>query len=915
MHDQQVAALAEEIAGVGHWRLDVAARRVTWSSGMFRIYGLERTPEAPLAVSMGMIDPEDRARASADVAAAILTGESYEARTRITLPDGQRRVTDGRTVCEKDAEGRVIALIGTRVDVTQRVMAEAAMTAAYAEAAEQARRAEAAEAIAGLGHWRLDAITNAISWSDQMYRIYGLELGARLELPAVMAMTHADDAEACGERLRRALTTGATIGSVVTRIRRTDGALRYIAGRMVAERGSDGAVMAVMGTLVDVTEQTLAQAALAESEARFRQLAEQAADITVRIDLTDTITYVSSAVRRYGYEPEDIVGRSRGALLHEEHVEVLKASFAGMIGGGGLTAPALREFRLVGKDGREVWMEGSPSVIKDAAGAVTGVITVLRDVTERRAAETALAESEARYRLVTEASRDLILKHDADGVIKYISSSARHFGYAPEDLCGRRCSDFVHPEDLERVNAFTLAVMRDEASGEPACHYRLRAADGSWIWIEGNPSVVRDENGRFHAVINCLRDITERKAMEVELAAAVIAAEEAAAVKGDFLANMSHELRTPLTSVLGFTRLALERPGLDDTSRGYIRKASNAGAALLTTVNDILDFSALEAGQVEIRPRSTDNRRLIEETLELFSERAAEKGLSLSFEARRLPASLATDPDRVRQLLLNLVGNAVKFTDAGEIRVVADWKRGSQRLVISVIDQGPGLSGDQQARLFRRFSQVDGSSTRRHGGTGLGLAICRGLVEAMQGSIGVESSPGRGARFFFEIPAPRCDAVNLHTPAAPARFRRGTRVLVADDHPVNRELVRAILAPLGAQLTEACDGEQAVCAAARLPFDLILMDLCMPHMDGHDAMQAIRTGGGPNAHVPILAFSAGAESEGEARRRALGFDGDVLKPIIPATLIAAIAGQLWSGVDAASLRGQKNPSPVTGREQ
>jgi CheY-like chemotaxis protein/nitrogen-specific signal transduction histidine kinase len=400
-------------------------------------------------------------------------------------------------------------------------------------------------------------------------------------------------------------------------------------------------------------------------------------------------------------------------------------------------------------------------------------------------------------------------------------------------------------------------------------------------------------------VVSQLRDITQRKAMEAELRAAREAAEAAAAVKADFLANMSHELRTPLTAVLGFTRLALEQPDLTKVTRGHIAKASHAGAALLTTVNDILDFSKLESGQLQIRREPCDSDEVCRTTLELFSAAADEKGVALSYAAHDLPSYLSLDPNRLRQLLLNLIGNAVKFSDEGEVRVSAAWRDG--RLAVSIEDDGPGIAPEQQSLLFRRFSQVDGSATRRHGGTGLGLAICRGLVDAMAGDIGVESQVGEGARFFFELPAEPCDAADAED-AALAAFPRGVRVLVADDHAVNRELVRAILTPLGAKVVEAADGAEAAALAAAAPFDVILMDLRMPQLDGLAAMTAIRAAEGPNRAAPILAFSAGADAPGAEDRRRAGFDGDLAKPLMPAELIAAVAEHAGPRTPAAPKR-------------
>jgi signal transduction histidine kinase len=372
-------------------------------------------------------------------------------------------------------------------------------------------------------------------------------------------------------------------------------------------------------------------------------------------------------------------------------------------------------------------------------------------------------------------------------------------------------------------------------------------------------------------------------------------AEQAAAVKTEFLANMSHELRTPLTSVVGFTRLAAEQSDLSALSRGYIDRVGEASRALLCAVNDILDFSKLEAGQVSLRPEPTAFEPLLNMALHLFTPQAAAKDLELRLEDAT-PSGLAVvvDPDRLRQVLLNLVGNAVKFTSDGQVTLRASYDEAAERLTIAVADTGPGIPADRLDRLFKRFSQVDGSLTRGHGGTGLGLAICKGIVEAMGGAIGATSVLGEGSLFSLTIPAARAQGVVAAEAVAEGGHVTcaGVRVLVVDDHQANRELVMLFLAAIEARVTQAVDGQDAVELAAGQPFDVILMDLRMPRLDGLGALARIRGGDGPNQSTPILAFTADVECVHDGRLEAQGFDGAVAKPVEPGPLIAAIAGVL-----------------------
>jgi PAS domain S-box-containing protein len=345
-------------------------------------------------------------------------------------------------------------------------------------------------------------------------------------------------------------------------------------------------------------------------------------------------------------------------------------------------------------------------------------------------------------------------------------------GYTPEELVGREGMTTVHEDDREAVRAVVIehvAHMAAHHDNKPTrVEYRAIRKDGRLIWLESRPGLQRDPlTGAITGITDIVRDVTEQKAMERQLREARVEAEAAAAVKGEFLANMSHELRTPLTSVLGFARLVDDEPDLSPDARRFIGRVLSGGKALLTTINDILDFSKLEAGQLELKLEPVAPAPLIEEALALFSLETDARGVALRAEGLDdLPADLLIDSGRLRQVLLNLIGNAVKFTEAGSITVTAAYDEAAERLSVSVRDTGPGIAAEDVDLLFRRFSQVDAGLTRKHGGTGLGLAICKGLVEAMGGRIGVVSVPGDGACFSFDVIAP--------STARPRPARRGT---------------------------------------------------------------------------------------------------------------------------------------------
>jgi PAS domain S-box-containing protein len=492
--------------------------------------------------------------------------------------------------------------------------------------------------------------------------------------------------------------------------------------------------------------------------------------------------------------------------------------------------------------------------------------------------------AEARYQLMAANSTDMIVTSDAAGRTTFVSAACYAMtGWTVAEALDRGLQEYVHPEDVPAMHAAFLRARR----GEPDVRVRWRGwhkEQHRWVWLESRPSQLADADGSAGCV-DVVRDISQQVAQEEALAEARRAAEAAAAAKAEFLANMSHEIRTPLTSVIGFSGLLQEATDLGEEGRRYADRVHAAGKALLAVVNDILDFSKLEAGEVELKSQQTDPAELAREALSLFHPQAAAKGLELSLILPDDVQPVMADPQALRQVLLNLLGNAVKFTEAGGVTLTLTAPPG--RLGFAVRDTGAGMDGEQQAKLFQRFSQVDSSSTRRHGGTGLGLAICKGLVHAMGGEIGVTSTPGVGSTFHFEIPAAPALSVTLATEVGGFDIS-GVRVLVVDDNPTNRELARAMLEGLGAEVHDATDGLNGVEAAQLLPYDVILMDMRMPGLDGPAATARIRAEAGPNQDVPILAFSAGDPGD----RVPDGFDGAISKPVTPTALVTAIGAAL-----------------------
>lgn len=475
--------------------------------------------------------------------------------------------------------------------------------------------------------------------------------------------------------------------------------------------------------------------------------------------------------------------------------------------------------------------------------------------------------------------------------------------------------DLLHPEDVDRFFRYVAALI-DNPQREGAAEYRIRHEDGSWRYHSTTGSVVANDEGIPEIFVGVAKDVTERVAFESklqELAEELTTANEALTgardqaleatqAKSQFLANMSHEIRTPLNGVIGMTSLLLERP-LDGESREIVGAIQTSGETLLRVINDILDFSKIEAGKLEIEQTPVEIPALVADIVSLYQGHADSKGIGLAqLQPEELPPTILADPVRLRQVLSNLVANAVKFTHSGDVKVVWNWSciDESVHLTLEVRDTGVGIPSDRIDAIFGRFTQADNSTHRRYGGSGLGLAISRHLVSLMGGTLGVTSRVGAGSTFRVELAFRIADRVDSFRDGASGAshqvLRPHSRVLLAEDNHVNIMVARRLLEQCGCVVDVAEDGLAAISHALAQDYDLILMDMQMPTCDGVEATKALRQHeGGGRRRRTIIALTANAMADDRRTCLEAGMDDFLPKPITLASLRAAL--EKWAGQD------------------
>jgi PAS domain S-box-containing protein len=600
-----------------------------------------------------------------------------------------------------------------------------------------------------------------------------------------------------------------------------------------------------------------------------------------------------AAERMFGWSASEAKGRHGSSLVPLDFQPQLSAVWARLLEGDE-TSHSLNE--NLTNAGERILCEWFNTPVRDDSGQVTEILSMVHDITAQRNLEAARNQSEEQLRQVWENSRDGMRLSDPDGrVLRVNSAYCRLVNKSREELEGALLTA-IHaaPAQANRLETYRQRVRhRDIAS---RMERPIELWDGRTVWMDLSNSIIESPHGP--RVLSIFRDVTARKLDEARLNEAVLKAEASSRSKSEFLANMSHEIRTPMNGVLGMLALALDGP-LEPEQREYLEMSQDSARSLLGLLNDILDLSKVEAGRLDIASVDFSPRQLIGDLLDSVALAARQKGLQVRAQvALRVPAMVNGDPMRLRQVLMNLIGNAIKFTDHGSITVELDCsavesavQSAGLRLMGAVIDTGIGVPADRHSQIFDAFAQADGSTTRRYGGTGLGLAICKRLVQLMNGTISVESQPGKGSAFRFSVEVRHATSIGAtpcqNAPPAQPPSERSLKILLAEDNCVNQMVVVRLLQRSGHSVRVAANGREAVHLFGNDRYDAVLMDVQMPEMDGLEATRLIRLAesvSGSNRRTPVIALTAHAMAGDEQNCIDAGMDGYLSKPLDPRML-------------------------------
>lgn len=869
---------AQELAHLGSWEVDLLTNEITWSDELYRIYGLKPgDQQVKLGEFMKYNHDDDIDYVAGIMNRAVENKKPFTFDYRIINAKGYLRVLHTHGEVYADKKGKAIKMAGTVQDITERKIAEEQII-------KTVKQLNEAQHMAHIGSWEYDVKTKKRTWSDEMFRIYGFERKeVKWDLEEFRKFTVDEDKDVHKE-VHDAIFKEKEPFSYDYRINTRKGELRYLQVKGIVITDDKGEPVKITGTTQDITEQKLADEKIKESRERFKLLVNAQSEMGEGVSITEgsRFVYVNEALcKMYGYTEEELLSMpSYFDMIPPSERERLMEKTKKRIEGEKVEEGD--ETSIMRKDGSIIQIEYSRKLIN--SGIPNHFVSIIRDITERKKEEEKMDKmnkelSEAQ-RLAHLGNWEWDIKTD---VVSWSDELYNIFGIKKEEI-GNGYKGYllnVHPDDKDMVKQILSKARKDKKPF--VIDYRILHTNGHIRNVNARGVVLTDANNNAIKIAGTVQDTTEMIKVKKDLEVA----QEMVKAKQQFLANMSHEIRTPMNVIIGFTKVIL-KTDLTAKQKEYLEGIKISGETLLVLINDILDLAKVDAGKMVFENIPFKLTSSINAILHLFEGKIFEKNLNLikEFDAN-LPNVIVGDPVRLHQIILNLISNAVKFTHEGQITISAHLLEEDDEeatIEFSVSDTGIGIEPEQQKIIFEKFQQASSSTARLFGGTGLGLAIVKQLVEAQNGIVKLKSERGKGSEFSFIITFKKGELkeeIEVFEQELSESEIMSKNILVVEDMPFNQLLIKTLLNEMGFKYDLAENGLVAVNKLKENnKYDLILMDMQMPEMNGIEATNYIRNMMSPPvSQIPIIALTADVASISLERCKELGMNDYISKPI------------------------------------